>query len=163
MRQLYVLRHGIAYPHGTPRFEEDDRPLTPKGRRRMEQVARGLLRLKVSPDRVLTSPLPRARETAEIVAKGLRLADRLELADELRADRSAQSIRGWLEGQEGEIVMIVGHNPAFSELIGLLPLGREAEVVSELKKGGLACFSVGDGGAYRLEWLAPPRLIRRLS
>jgi phosphohistidine phosphatase len=129
----------------------------------MEQVASGLRRLKISPDRILTSPLPRARETAQIVAKGLDLADRLEVVDELRADRSAESIRDWLIGQEGEIVMIVGHNPAFSELISLLPIGRVAPIVTELKKGGVACFSVDDGGTFRLEWLAPPRLIRRLG
>lgn len=163
MRQIYVLRHGIAYPHGTSRFEDDDRPLTSKGRRRMVQVARGLLRLKVCPERILTSPLPRARETSQIVAKGLGLADRLEVADELRPNRSADSIRDWLSGQEGEIVMIIGHNPAFSELISLLPIGRVAPIVREVKKGGVACFSVDDGGTFRLEWLAPPRLIRRLG
>ncbi|QDV36679.1 phosphohistidine phosphatase SixA [Tautonia plasticadhaerens] len=163
MRTLYVLRHGIAHPHATPEFEEDERPLTLKGRRRMREIARGLRRLKVRPDRILTSPLPRARETAEIVAKRLGLADRVELAEALRVDRPAESIRAWLDDQEGDEVMIVGHNPTFSALISVLPIGPGAPTVTELKKGGLACFSVGGPGAYRLEWLAPPRLIRRLA
>lgn len=163
MRMLYVLRHGIAHPHGSPDFEEDERPLTPKGRRRLWEIGRGLRRLRVRPDRILTSPLPRARETAEIVAGKLGLRDRVELAEELRVDRPAGSIRDWLDGLEGEAVMIVGHNPAFSSLVSVLPLGHEAPTVTELKKGGLACFSVEGPGAYRLEWLAPPRLVRRLG
>ena len=66
MQRLYLLRHGIAIPARPSPIEEDDRPLTPKGKRRMKQIARGLRRLKITPDRLITSPLPRARQTAEM-------------------------------------------------------------------------------------------------
>src|SRR6267154_2788646 len=97
MMRLYLLRHGIAVAHGTPGVAETDRPLTPKGEKRVRQIAEGLERLGIEPDRILTSPLPRARRTAEIVAEVLGLEDRLEIADALRAGRSAGSIRTWVE------------------------------------------------------------------
>ncbi|RUL87353.1 phosphohistidine phosphatase SixA [Tautonia sociabilis] len=162
MRTLYVLRHGIALPSGTPSVEEGERPLTPKGRRRMEQVAQGLKAMRIQPDRIVTSPLPRAEQTAEIVAKALGLADRVERDEALLAHQSAAAIRSWLSGQEGEEVMIVGHNPAFSELVTVLPMGDDAPPICALKKGGLACFAVEGPGVYRLDWLAPPRLLRRI-
>lgn len=162
MRQLYVLRHGIAVEHGTPGYQDDERPLTPKGRKRLKEQLRGLKALDVMPDRILSSPLPRARETAEIVARGLEIEDRLELVNELRPQASATSIRRWLDVLPGDSVMIVGHNPAFSELISVLPLGTGTPMVAELKKGGLACFEVDPAGRYSLEWLVTPRVLRRL-
>ncbi|MBM3462072.1 MAG: phosphohistidine phosphatase SixA, partial [Armatimonadetes bacterium] len=68
MMDLYILRHGIAYDHGHPDYPDDDsRPLTPKGRRRTRRIARGMRDLGLRFDAILTSPLPRARQTAEIV------------------------------------------------------------------------------------------------
>lgn len=162
MRQLYVLRHGLAVAHGTPEYEDDERPLTPKGRKRMKEQIRGFKALDVMPDRLLSSPLPRARETAEIVAKGLGIEDRLELVNELRPHASSASIRRWLDVLPGDSVMIVGHNPAFSELMSVLPLGPGTPLIAELKKGGLACFQVDSNGRYAMEWLATPGVLRRL-
>src|SRR4029434_10395463 len=76
---LYLMRHGIAVAADQPGIESDSgRPLTAKGTKRMRQAARGLRRLGVSFDTVLTSPFLRARQTAEIVAESLGLEDRLE-------------------------------------------------------------------------------------
>ena len=96
MVQLYVMRHGIALPHGTPGMSDDDRPLTPQGEKRVRQIARGLRDLDL--ERIVTSPLPRAFRTAEIVASELECNDLLEPADALRAGASAESIRDWLGG-----------------------------------------------------------------
>src|SRR3954470_5009214 len=99
MIRLYLVRHGIAVPHGTPGIADDDRPLTDEGEKRMKQVAKGLRHLGVQPDRIVTSPLPRARRTAEIVAEVLDLESALEDADALRAGNSAASIREWLHSR----------------------------------------------------------------
>src|SRR5579864_3782830 len=71
MNRLYLLRHGIAVPPGTEGYEDDDRPLTSKGERRTRQVAQGLRRLRLKLDRIISSPLPRALRTAELVAETL--------------------------------------------------------------------------------------------
>src|SRR5262245_36472848 len=66
--KLTIIRHGIAVPSGTEGIPDDERPLTKKGRRRFEQVAKGLAEVCDPPDVLLSSPLPRAAETAEIAA-----------------------------------------------------------------------------------------------
>jgi phosphohistidine phosphatase len=163
MNQLYLLRHGIAVPHGTPEMQDDDRPLTSKGEKRMRQIGRGMRRLGLDLDRIVTSPLPRARRTAEIVADALGLADLLEDSDALRPDRSAAMIRDWALGRPEKNLMLVGHNPSFSDLIGLLIAGEHAPQVGELKKGGLATLVARPESGFQLDWLAPPRILRRLS
>src|SRR5262245_23926901 len=67
--KLTIIRHAIAVPAGTEGIADDERPLMPKGRRRFREVARGLAEVCEPPDVLLTSPLPRARETAEIAAE----------------------------------------------------------------------------------------------
>ena len=119
LTNLYVVRHGIAVPHGTPGIPDSARPLTPKGEQRMKEVARGLKKLKLELQRIVTSPLP-LRRTAEIVARELGLDDRLEDSDALSAGAPVRAIRDWLREPAQERLMIVGHNPDFTELVGLM-------------------------------------------
>jgi phosphohistidine phosphatase len=168
MDELYILRHGIAVDPGTPGIADDDRPLTPKGRKRMREIARGLRRLDLRLDRILTSPLPRASATAEIVADALGARDRLEVADVLRAGAGAPAIRDWLRQRTEGRLMIVGHDPALTDLIALLVCGggdSPRAQVCELKKGGIAALRPASGSPdrFELDWVATPRLIRRLS
>ena len=121
-----------------------------------------MMRLGIAPDRLLCSPLPRARQTAEIVASVLGIEDRLEMASELLPHCSSASIRRWLDVLTGEAVMIVGHDPAFSELISVLPLGAGTPEVTRLKKGGFASFLVDPSGRYFLECLTTPKILRQL-
>jgi phosphohistidine phosphatase len=162
MNQLYLLRHGIALPHGTPDIPDDERPLTPKGEKRVHQVARGLRRLGIDLDRILTSPLPRAQKTAEIVANVFGLEAILEPVDALRADRDAASIRDWVGTRTENRIMLVGHNPSLSELAALLIGGPSGSMSIELRKGGIAAFSKNGLNAMHLDWLGRPRLFRRL-
>jgi len=67
--ELYLLRHGLAVERGTTGFENDSaRPLTPKGRRQLRQIAAAMKRLNLRCDLILSSPFRRAKQTAEIVA-----------------------------------------------------------------------------------------------
>jgi phosphohistidine phosphatase len=162
MLNLYLLRHGVAVPHGTPGIPDDERPLTPEGEERMEAVAEGISRLKLRLDRIVTSPLPRARRTAEIVAEELDMEDRLEDSDVLRAGASPRTIREWLATRPEKRLMIVGHNPDFTELLGLLIGVTVSPLPFELKKGGLAALEAKEGGGFLLDWLVTPKVIRRL-
>ncbi len=168
MIELYILRHGIAVDPGTPGIPDDERPLTPKGRRRMLQIARGLRRLDLRLDKIVTSPLPCAAATAEIVARELGAADLLETADVLRSGSEARAIRDWLRGRTEGRLMIVGHDPSLTDLITLLVLGvtnGPRTQVCELKKGGIAALrpSAASADRFDLVWVATPGLIRRLS
>jgi len=162
MNRLYLLRHGIAVPPGTEGYEDDDRPLTSKGERRTRQVAQGLRRLRLKLDRIISSPLPRALRTAELVAETLDIEFLVETDDALRPGNSAPSIREWLTTRSEPRLMLVGHDPSFSELIGLLATGQPNPHICELRKGGIAAFRDYPDGSLRLDWLARPRLLRRL-
>jgi len=163
MTELFVLRHGIAVPSGSTDLPDDERTLTPKGRKRMREIGRGLRRLGVAPERILASPLPRAWETAEIVAGVLGMSDRLEASEMLRADRDAATIRDWIHTRTEDRLMIVGHDPALSELLGLLVTGTTDFPLCELKKGAVAALSTRAEGGFTLDWIAPPRILRRLA
>jgi phosphohistidine phosphatase len=162
MNQLYMLRHGIAVPPGTSGYEDDERPLTPKGERRLRQVGRALRRLDLKLDRIVSSPLPRALHSAEIVADVLGLCSLVEKDDALRSGQSAGAIKEWLAGRSEQRLLIVGHDPAFSELVSLLVTGKTAPAVYQLRKGGMAAFCGLPSGDFQLDWLVRPRLFRRL-
>ena len=160
MNQLYLLRHGLAVPHGTPDIADDDRPLTPKGERRVRSVGRGLKRLKLKLDRIVTSPLPRAARTAEIVAEALGKPDLIEIADVLRSGAHVEAVADWLQTRTEERLMIVGHNPSLSELLGRLVVGSDHGSIGDLHKAGIAALRSDDGAIYRIDWIARPRLFR---
>jgi phosphohistidine phosphatase len=162
MIRLYLVRHGIALPPGTPDIPDDDRPLTPKGERRVREVAFGLRRLKTTLDAIVTSPLPRAYRTAEILARVLEIPDLLEADDALRASSDAPAIREWLHARPEQRLMLVGHNPAFEDLVGLLITGEPGPPLVALRRGSIAALSGPPGGGMRLDWLARPRLFRKL-
>jgi len=163
MKRLLILRHGIAVPVGTPDIADEDRPLTPKGERRMRQIGHGLKGSGLNLDKIVSSPLPRAYRTAEIVARVLGDPDLLETADELRASESAASIAAWLGSRPEDELMIVGHNPALSDLVGRLVLGEGAGSICELRRGGVAALAARpeEPAKWQIEWIARPRLFRR--
>jgi phosphohistidine phosphatase len=162
MPRLYLLRHGTAIPHATPGVPEEDRPLTEEGEEEVRAVAKGLKRLKVAPDRIVTSPLPRARRTAEIAAEKLDMTDRLEEADVLEPGTDARAIKEWLAGRGDADLMLVGHNPNLTDLLLLLAGLPEGAPALELKKGGVACLKAAAKGRYGVDWVATPKMIRRL-
>ncbi len=165
MTDLYLLRHGIAVDPGTPGISDYERPLTAKGVKRMRQIARGLRVLDLNLDRIVTSPLARARSTAEIVARELDLLELLEISNVLQTGTPAPSVRRWLRERSEERILIVGHNPTLSDLVSLLVLGFEHPSVCDLKKGGLAALTRSSASVdvYEIAWIATPRLLRGLE
>ena len=165
MRDLYILRHGIAVEPGTPGIPDDERPLTAKGEKRMRQIARALRRLDLKLDRIVTSPLPRASATADIVAEALDVRDRIETLNLLQAGSSAATVQRWLREQTEDRLMIVGHNPTLSDLVSLLVMGTTQPQICDLKKGGIAALTrtAVAKDLYDIVWIATPRLIRNLA
>src|SRR5690348_5145267 len=133
---LFILRHGIAVEHGAPGFASDaDRPLTAKGRRQMHKITAAIRAMKLHFDLILSSPLVRARQTAEIVATDLKLKKRLDFADELKPGGDAKALVKKMAtlGSAPENLVLVGHEPCLSELISLFVTGR-ADASFALKK-----------------------------
>lgn len=165
---LFVLRHAIAVAHGAPGFEKDsDRPLTPEGVEKMNRIAKGMKALKIRPDVILTSPFPRALQTAEIAARELGLKKHLVLTEHLAVggdpEQLVSEIRSGYSSANG--VMIVGHEPYLSLLLSIL-LSGQANLDLVMKKGGLAKLVVEEllyGRCGALEWLLTPRVLTRLG
>jgi phosphohistidine phosphatase len=158
--ELYLLRHGIAADVGPEGSGDAGRPLTEEGIAKIKEVSRGLRSLGVRLDTLLSSPLVRARQTAEIVGRALGLD--VELADALAPGCDIARLRELIGEHRGaERVMIVGHEPDFSGLAGDLTGGSRVE----FKKGGLARVDLDavDEGAGMLAWLLPPRALRKIG
>ena len=159
---LYLLRHGIAVEPGTPGYERDsERPLIPKGERRLHSAAAAMAKLELSFDLILSSPFVRARQTAEIVAGELGLKKRVEFYDGLVPGGNPKVLIHALNElkPEPENVLLVGHEPYLSRLISLLVSGGADAAAIEMKKGGLCKLEVGElchGQCARLAWLLTP-------
>jgi phosphohistidine phosphatase len=136
---LYLLRHGIAADPSEPRFKNDaERPLTPKGKRRLRQVTRAMGALRLSFDLILSSPFLRAKQTAEMVAKDFKLQKKLSFSDELKPGGNPRTLIQQLNERrpKPKTVLLVGHEPYLSKLIGVLTAGS-TNMEMDLKKGGL--------------------------
>jgi phosphohistidine phosphatase len=118
--RLYVMRHGPADDH-SPTGRDFDRALTPPGREIVTRVARALQSaLGGGPLRVLSSPLRRARETAEVVASVLASIPMVEIHDDLAADAEVPlGLVGALR-EAGSDALLVGHQPVVEELVRVL-------------------------------------------
>ncbi len=160
--QLTLFRHGIAEDQH-PGLDDFDRALTPRGRQRTLEAARGLAVVIDPPNRLITSPKRRAVETAEIAAGVFGVAVETE---PILAEASAASVVRWLRGVDTSSVMLVGHEPTFSAVIEALVCGKPAGLV-ELKKAGAAVLDVlgpvGGRDAAQLLALLPPRVLRALG
>lgn len=165
---IFILRHGIAAERGTPGFDNDaDRPLLPKGGRRLRAAAAAMEKMELSFDLILSSPFVRARQTAEIIAKELKLKKRLQFTDALAPDGSFKNLVRQLNELRPapENVLLVGHEPYLSRLISLLISGDEHAVV-EMKKGGLCkleASSLRAGRCAKLAWLLTPAQVELMA
>jgi phosphohistidine phosphatase len=161
--KLLLLRHAAAVPTGTPGVGDDERPLTPSGKAAFRVAARGLARVARRPDVLLTSPLARARATAEIAARAFkRIASTLEPA---LADESVNGIVIALKAYPlSATIALVGHEPGLSALLARV-LGASEGGWLVFQKGGAALLDLPDGPAAlgRLVWFLPPRILRALG
>jgi phosphohistidine phosphatase len=161
--KLLLVRHAAAVPRGTPGVADDDRPLTPEGRKKFEAAAEGLARIADRPDVLLTSPLPRARATAEMAARAFgRVQPRIEPA--LAGESVVRIIAALEKLSDSGSVAIVGHEPVLSAVLARLLGARDAERLA-FKKGGAALVDLPEGpsGGGNLVWFIKPRILRTLG
>jgi phosphohistidine phosphatase len=159
-RFLVLLRHGIA-EEATPEKKDEDRGLTTEGHARMKQIARGLERSLPKVQAIYTSPLLRAVQTALWVSKGYRSRVSINTTDALAPGASAKDFLALIESIQERRAIIVGHEPNLTDNVGALVDLGDARV--ELKKGGCYGVRLGSDGTAMLEWLLPPRVLRKLG
>ncbi len=165
---LYLLRHGIAVEPGTASYELDsERPLTARGKSRLRTAARAMEALGLSFDLILSSPFLRAKQTAEIIAKDLKLRKRLACSDDLAPAGDPRLLIQQLNQfrPEPKSVLLVGHEPYLGKLIALLTAGNTSLEI-DFKKGGLCKLEAEFllyGRCAKLVWLLTPRQMEMMA
>jgi len=166
---LFILRHALASnpgEDGLPKELPDaDRPLSHEGKVKLVRAAEAMRELGLKFDAVLSSPLLRARQTAQSVAKELKLKTKPVLTAHLAPDGSPKLLIEQLieTGVNSKNILLVGHEPYLSQFISLLISGSTTTAI-ELKKGGLAKLEVRHLGYARcasLAWLLTPKQLRQ--
>lgn len=164
--EIYLIRHAIAEDREDfEKTDKDDslRPLTAKGRKKMQKTALKLHDLIGDVDAIVTSPYVRARQTAEILSQ-IFYETPVKEALELVPHAPALGFIRWMQahGRDVQSLLVVGHEPHLSLLASYLLAGKNESFI-ELKKAGIACLEMGlaeEAGpaSAHLKWLIPPKL-----
>ena len=162
--ELYLIRHAIAAERGGEWPDDTKRPLTERGMNRFKDAVKGLRRLDVAVDEIFTSPLVRARQTAEILAAGLDGKPPIKVLDALSPGHTAASVMTHLARvAKRRRIAIVGHEPELGELAAhLIGAGRALA----FKKGGICRIDLGSLTSKRaasLTWFLPPNVLRQVK
>ena len=163
---LYLLRHAIALDHTEWKKADSDRPLSEDGIRKMKKAAKGMRRMDLHLDWILTSPFRRAYDTAQIVAKEFNLEDKLKVTKMLAVGGDSKALvrHLGLNFRSWESVLLVGHQPSLGQLIGTLVTDNQ-DLDLEFDKGSLAKLSSDSltyGRCARLEWVLTAKILKKI-
>jgi len=159
---IYIVRHAIAEERG-PNISENERALTEEGKNKMHRVSQGLRKINVRPNVILTSPLRRSLETAQILVEHLPSAS-LEKMPALSAGAEPNAIISALRGYAKlDEVMLVGHQPDLGRLVSHLLTGDASQVNVDFKKGAVVCVETELAQRRSpavLLWMLTPKQLR---
>jgi phosphohistidine phosphatase len=162
--ELYLIRHAIAEARGDAWPDDTKRPLSEDGIDRMKKEARGLARLNVSVDVILTSPLVRTKQTAELVAAALDSRPPIVNIDSLAPGGSYAAFVADLEKHARKhSIALVGHEPGIGELAARLVGSRHP---FEFKKGAVCRIDLDEippSGPGHLRWMLTPKILRSIK
>lgn len=160
------MRHGEAGNREMLLKGDPERRLTEAGKQEVLEIAISLKSLKLSFDCIGSSPLVRALETAKIMARTFKRSKRLEIWDELSPEGQRTDLYDRLSKMKDDSkILIVGHEPYLSDLIGDLITNKEGSRVA-LKKAGVAKVAVDSlipKASGELKWLLTPKQIKKIS
>jgi phosphohistidine phosphatase len=162
--ELYFIRHGVAAARGENYPDDTKRPLTSEGMQKLRKEAKALSALDITFDVILTSPLVRTRQTAEIIAAGFRTQPAIVNAPALAPGGTHSAIIEELSKQQRRHkIALVGHEPGMGELAARLIGLRRA---LEFKKGAICRIDVAalpPTGPGQLRWFLTPRILRQIG
>ena len=161
---IYLLRHASA---GEPKLnpaKDDERKLDKEGVEQSHSVGRALSALNVTLDAVISSPLPRASQTAKIVAEEIGHKGKVLCDAALRPGAAYADFRELLHRHSGEgAIMVVGHNPSMTEFLNKMLMEESAPDAIELKKAAIAKVEKDGRKQAILKWCMPPKLMRAIQ
>lgn len=161
---LYLIRHGVAAERGDEYPDDSKRPLTAEGISILRKEARALNVLGIGFDHIITSPLVRTRQTAEVFAEHLKARPSVSLSDALApAGTPAAVMQELAKHMRRAHVALVGHEPGIGELAARLMGSREPLA---FKKGAICRLDFEvfpPKGKGSLRWFLPPRVLRKIG
>ena len=161
---LYLIRHGVAEERGEKWPDDTLRPLTTRGKARLRESAAGLLALDVRFDEIVTSPLVRARQTADVLASVFAEAPKVTSLTSLAGgNRVVDVIADLAKFAKRQHLALIGHEPSIGLLAARLVGSRHA---LPFKKGAVCCIQVEalpPEGAGDLIWFATPKMLRSIG
>jgi phosphohistidine phosphatase len=160
---LYFLRHASAGKTMLNPKKDERRPLDEEGILQSRYVGRLLANLDVQVDQIISSPLKRARQTASLVANELAFETAVQIDDALRPEAEFEHFQAMLARyKKYDAVMVVGHNPSFTEFLNKTVSVSSGAAQIEFKKGAVAKVEL-NGRAGTLQWLVTPKIARTLQ
>ena len=162
--ELYLVRHAIAAERGDEWPDDTKRPLTERGISRFKECVKGLRRLDAAIDEIFTSPLVRAKQTAEILASGIEGKPSVKVLEALAPGHTSAAVMSQLaKAAKRRRIALVGHEPDLGELAAHL-IGAARPL--PFKKGGVCRIDL-EGLTSRhagsLAWFVTPKVLRGLG
>ncbi|MGI0069413.1 MAG: phosphohistidine phosphatase SixA [Nitrosotalea sp.] len=162
---LFILRHGDAGRRSATFRDDSKRPLTVDGKEEVGEIAKGLLALGIELDYIFTSPLLRSKQTAEIIFNNIKCKNPMSELDELKPEGNKLQLYKKLSTlKQDSSILIVGHEPYLSELVGEAISGGSSRI--DLKKAGLVrirTISFLPKIQGELRWLLTPKHLKRIA
>jgi phosphohistidine phosphatase len=153
--KLYLIQHGEAKSE----LEDPERSLTSKGEEEVNRVAKAAKKLDIKPSKIYHSGKKRAKQTAEIIASGLKVPDQnLEAIQGLKPN---DDVHPWLEKipKEKKDIMLVGHLPFLGKLTSLLLCGDENARLVLFRYGGIVCLEQKEDKGWAAGWVLTPEMV----
>jgi phosphohistidine phosphatase len=162
--ELYLIRHGLAAERGDEYPDDSKRPLTTDGLLSLRKAAKALDALGVGFDHIITSPLVRTKQTAEVFAEHLKSKPSVSTSDALAPAGSPASVIQELgkHMRKGRVAL-VGHEPNLGELAARL-IGARSPL--EFKKGAICRLDFEvfpPKGLGQLRWFVTPKMLRKIT
>lgn len=143
--------------------KDERRPLDEEGILQARYVGRLLANMDVQVDQIISSPLKRARQTATLVANELAFEGAVQIDDALRPEAGFEQFRTMLARyKKYDSVMVVGHNPSFTEFLSKSVSSSAGAANIDFKKGAVARVEL-NGRTGTLDWLVTPKIARTLQ
>lgn len=161
--EIYFLRHASAGQY-SPGTNDEKRPIDKTGEQQCRDVGRALAALDLKLDAIISSPLTRALQTAQIVAAELGHKDKIVTDDALRPEASYQQFEGLLARYDKKpAIMVVGHNPSMTEFLLQMLSGSDAASFMDFKKGAVAKVERDGRQQAMLKWCLTPKVVRAIQ
>lgn len=164
---FFILRHGQAQELSATVKSDSKRMLTVAGKKEVEDIAKGIKNLGIQFDYVVTSPLKRSQQTAIIVSDKLKTKNSLLEWNELKPEGARDEFYKKISKlKDDSSVLIVGHEPYLSTLIGEIITNGKSYCSIDLKKGGLAKIRIISKHPKfhgELKWLMTPRQVKKIT